>query len=63
MGSTIGSTWRPMIEVALAPNVRAASTNTRLCSSADSARAVRRYTGMRVIASTRTMFAALGENT
>ena len=37
---------------ALAPNVRAASTNTRLASSADSARAVRRYTGMRVIAST-----------
>ncbi len=63
VGSTPGATWRRMAAQLPVPNVRAASMNSRLRSSAASARAVRRYTGTRATASTSTMLAALGENT
>jgi hypothetical protein len=42
VGRTVGATWRRMDAQLPVPKVRAASMNSRLRSSADSARAVRR---------------------
>src|SRR5690606_28867079 len=60
VGTTSGAIWRSRMRAELAPIDRAALTNMRSRSSSTSARAVRKYTGMRVMASTITRCVTLG---